>query len=641
MKWMAIAVGTLLVLAVLATLAAPYLVNLERYRSHLAARASRALGREVSLGSLRVSLWPGLGAEAQGILVAAAPGFGPEPLLAADALRVRLQLGPLLRGQLKVSTAVLERPHIRLTHTADGGWSIDDLVRPAPHAPAARPAPEAPRTAKPPLLGGVLLSEVAVRDGQVTVFEHAARPPRVLTLTAVDVRLRQPALSDPIQVRASGRVGDEGGRVEASGRILPESERVRLDLKVSLENLPSMPVQALLLGPASGIQLGGRLSGEAQLSGPVSAAAAVGRLDLGRLEIRVGAFHKAAGEEGQLAFALQREPPGLQASQLELKLGTLEARGSLRIPDLRTPRVIFDATAARLDLDRLLAREPARSTWLRPRVAEAATSPPPVRWRPPAPAAEGRVRIGDLRYAGLSWTDVDGQMRYEHGVVHVPAAQAGFMRGRLAVSGEVDVRPKQPRVSISSRLTDVTTAPLLKGLAVGPWTLQSVLTGRTDLSFTGFSGPAILGSAAGSGSVRLQDGRLVNYRPLERLSAVIGPILEAQGVRTQLDEFQQLTGSFTVANGILRTRDLVLTKAEGTVSAAGTLGLLDSTLDLDVLVRLGRTTVEAKVTGTTDQPTVVPKLGRLQQRLERELDKALPGEQGKGLRDLFRGLFGR
>jgi hypothetical protein len=73
----------------------------------------------------------------------------------------------------------------------------------------------------------------------------------------------------------------------------------------------------------------------------------------------------------------------------------------------------------------------------------------------------------------------------------------------------------------------------------------------------------------------------------------------------------------------------------------GSLGLLDSTLDFDVVAKLGRTTVEAKVTGTTSQPIVVPKLGRLQQRIETELDKALPDQQGKKLKDLLKGLFGR
>ena len=56
MKWVAIAIGGIFVLAVLAALVLPSLVNLERYRAALASRAGKALGREVTLGDLRVSL---------------------------------------------------------------------------------------------------------------------------------------------------------------------------------------------------------------------------------------------------------------------------------------------------------------------------------------------------------------------------------------------------------------------------------------------------------------------------------------------------------------------------------------------------------------------------------------------------------
>ena len=50
LKWVGIGVGAILILALLAALALPSLVNLERYRAALASRAGKALGREVKLG---------------------------------------------------------------------------------------------------------------------------------------------------------------------------------------------------------------------------------------------------------------------------------------------------------------------------------------------------------------------------------------------------------------------------------------------------------------------------------------------------------------------------------------------------------------------------------------------------------------
>ena len=115
-RWASIGIGGLLLLGVLAVVLLPPLVNLERYRTLLAQRVGRSLGREVTLGALRVSLWGGVGAEATSIHVGQASGFGAEPFLSAEALRVHVQLLPLLRGQVKVTSAVLERPRVRLIH---------------------------------------------------------------------------------------------------------------------------------------------------------------------------------------------------------------------------------------------------------------------------------------------------------------------------------------------------------------------------------------------------------------------------------------------------------------------------------------------------------------------------------------------
>ena len=251
------------------------------------------------------------------------------------------------------------------------------------------------------------------------------------------------------------------------------------------------------------------------------------------------------------------------------------------------------------------------------------------------------MKIGDLRYQGLVWTAVSADIRYQDGLLQMPDLQADFMRGKLAANGELDFRSKTPRVAISSRLTEVATEPLVKALALGSWSLKSALSSDGSLSFVGFSRPALLGSASGGGSLLLKDGRLDGYKPLERLSEVIAPLLADQGVQVRLNEFQQVAGHYSLDKGVLRTKDLTLTKAEGTVTAVGALGLLDSSLDFDVVAKLGRNTVEAKVTGTTDKPIVIPKLAKFQHKIETEIDKILPGEQGKGLKDLLKGLFGK
>jgi AsmA protein len=645
LAWMGIGIGGLALLAVAAAALLPSVVNLDRYRTLLAQRVGRALGREVTLGALHVSLWRGIGAEATGLQVSQAPGFGSEPFLTAEALRVRVQLLPLFRGEVKVASAVLDRPRFRLVHGKDGRWSVDDLFKAHTLPPPAKPPAESPRLGKAPLLGGHALSEVRVRNGEIELLELGQPTAVTLTLTDVDLSIRQESPIEPIDLRSRARFGGAAsGQIEATAKIAPgDKEGVGLDARIIFKEMELKAWQQPVSGGREGSALSGPLSGEVRVTGPLARMAFGGTLNLTSAALQAGeAFRKPAGEDARITFQGQREDAGLRVTKLTLLYRDTTVDGTLHVPDVQIPRITFTATSAKVNLDRLMAPPPSKQAGLEQGVAWAAT---PER---PAPKAgtsnlsvQGRLNIGELTYHGLAWSAVSADIRYQGGVVQLPEIRANFMNGRLAAKGEVDLRPMAPRVSFTSRLDNVATEPLVKALALGSWKLTSDLSSENQVEFVGLTLPNMLGSATGNGSVQLRKGRLTDYPPLDRLAEVASPLLAAQGVRVRLNEFEQLSGHYTLEKGMLRTKDLTLTKTEGTVTASGTLGLLDSGLDFDVVAKLGRATVEAKVAGTTAQPIVVPKLARLQRKIEGELDKALPGPQGQGLKELLKGLFGR
>ncbi len=643
-KWVSVGIGGLLLLVLLAVVLLPPLVNLERYRTLLAQRVGRTLGRDVTLGALRISFWGGIGAEAGGIRVGQASGFGAEPFLTAEALRVRVQLLPLFRGQVKVASAVLERPRVRLLQGPDGRWNVEDLFRGRAAQNAARPQSETARPAKAPVLAGLLLSEVAVRNGEISLAEQGQPAAAALTLADVEMTVRHDTLTDPFDLRTRGRLAGAGsGRFEAALRFtFGERDGLAADGTVSFTDAEVKTWQALLPSGGEGPLIAGPVSGEVRLAGPLARTAFAGTLDLKSTTVRLGrAFRKPAGEDARIAFQGQREGDGVRLGSITIALRDTTLTGTAHLADLKVPSIGFTAASDRLNLDRLLAT-PTRQSWLSPGVAwAAAPSPGAGAAAVPGVSARGKVTVGELTYQGMTWSAVEADVDYGAGIVRVPDVRATVAEGRLRANGEADRRQSPPRVALKTRLEKAATEPLLKALGAGPWTLKSGLDFDGQLQFTGATVPDILGSVAGSGALQLRSGRVIGYRPLERLAEMVTPILAAQGVRVRFDEFDQVTGHYTVDKGIVRTTDLTLTKPEGTITAVGTLGLLDTALNFDVVAKFGRSTIEAKVTGTTAQPVVVPKLGRTQQKIEREIDKALPGEAGRNLKEIFRGLFGR
>src|SRR5712664_180121 len=99
LRWIAAALAALLVLALAAAVAVPYVVDAPRVQA-LIARSARVL----PLPAVRL----------KNLEVAEDPRFGTKPFLTMETGSFRLRLLPLLRGRVEFGELVLERPQVAL-----------------------------------------------------------------------------------------------------------------------------------------------------------------------------------------------------------------------------------------------------------------------------------------------------------------------------------------------------------------------------------------------------------------------------------------------------------------------------------------------------------------------------------------------
>lgn len=151
-------------------------VQSEAFRALVRSAAHDALGSEVGIGDLRVSVLSG--ATLERVTVANPSGL-PGNLLAADALVIRYRLLSLFRKRLEVTRVALDRPVLRLVRGEKGAWSYErPAARPLPaptrggSSPLADPAPSS-RGAAPGL--DVVIPEVTVSRGDIVVTGHGDR----------------------------------------------------------------------------------------------------------------------------------------------------------------------------------------------------------------------------------------------------------------------------------------------------------------------------------------------------------------------------------------------------------------------------------------------------------------------------------
>src|ERR1041384_6268942 len=107
-----LAIVVVLILAIV--IALPFLVDANQFRPTLESKLTQALGREVKVGDLKLTILPGAVA-AGDLSIAADPAFSKTPFLRASSLKAGIELMPLIMSRkLNVTGITVEKPQIDL-----------------------------------------------------------------------------------------------------------------------------------------------------------------------------------------------------------------------------------------------------------------------------------------------------------------------------------------------------------------------------------------------------------------------------------------------------------------------------------------------------------------------------------------------
>ncbi len=151
--------GIVIVVLVILVIAIPFFIDANTFKPKLESELTSALGRKVTLGNLSLSLWSGSVA-ADNIAIADDPHFSSNPFVKAKALRIGVEMIPLIFSKtVNITHITLEQPQISLVKSPNGErWNFSSLGGNNPSAPAAASgtsgtekgaAKKSPSTAKP------------------------------------------------------------------------------------------------------------------------------------------------------------------------------------------------------------------------------------------------------------------------------------------------------------------------------------------------------------------------------------------------------------------------------------------------------------------------------------------------------------
>jgi len=291
MKWVLGIVAAIVILAIAALAAVPYLVDTPRIQAYVASNATQTLGRPVKFSAVSLRVLPLPAVELHDLEVAEDPKFGTAPFLKLKTGRIRLRLLPLLTGRVELGDIVLDKPVVTVVQAADGRLNISTLGTgsgPKPGGESGRPPGDTARSPSGGGAGGAMaISRVNVDGGSVTyVVRGKGDALTQYRLEDLDITVTGGATQLGFKGDAKVQPGalalkiSDGVAALAAGKPITEAA---LRGKVTLEGKDVKALAAAAAGPTP--QIGGSLKAALTLGGTVGAPTATGEVQMSPLTV--------------------------------------------------------------------------------------------------------------------------------------------------------------------------------------------------------------------------------------------------------------------------------------------------------------------------------------------------------------------
>ena len=203
-------IGIVVAILLLIAIALPFLINVNSFRPKLESELTEALGRQVKVGNLSLSILSG-SVSAEDLSIADDPTFSKDPFIRAKSLKVGVEVMPLIFSKtLHVTDITLDKPEIALLRDASGKWNFSSLG-----SKSAKAAPASAPSSTPDLS----VSKLDVKDGRLSVNRaNSSIKPHVYDNVDISVRDFSPKSQFPFTITANLPAG---GTTKLEGKAGP------------------------------------------------------------------------------------------------------------------------------------------------------------------------------------------------------------------------------------------------------------------------------------------------------------------------------------------------------------------------------------------------------------------------------------
>ena len=548
-----------------------FLLNLDpnRYRGYIVDRLSQTLGRPVEAADVDLE-WVPLSLTLNEVRVAESADFEGEYILSAQAIGIQVTLLSLLTGDPVVSEFQVERPTIYLREDSSGQWNITRL---------GQTAGSGNETEREETSGGAPLETPVqnwvLNEGTVVVERSGHQPIRLegINLTFSNISTQQ---RFPFQIRASFQ-GDT--RLAAKGLIGPLNLESFAETPFSAEGQLEANLESLRATLQDWVPqitpLSGRMNFDWKVSRTTETPLRVsGKVHLEDASLQPQGFTRPFTiQEADLEF----DPHQAELKNLKIAIGEGTIEGYAKVNDFEAPRVEFEFGGDYLDVSALeslidFSQKPSR----REQQGEGQADPG-GNWFTRM-TGSGQLKFNRVQHGTLILEPFEATVRIANSQLLCEPISFGLHGGTGGGRLQIDLSHSEPSVSFSVQLEQVNANQLLSANTGSKDRLFGNLQVPLQLETTGAERNRIFETARGQGTLRLTEGLLglLNLgREVATINSLVGlPFTEKDTI------LEELSSTFQIADGWVRTKDLIIRTPELTLSAVGGISL-DGELDFE------------------------------------------------------------
>lgn len=533
MKWVVrtfLGIAALGILVVAGAVVLLMTLNPNDHKARISSIVKEKTGRELAIaGDIHVVFYPVLGFNVSGLTLSNPPGFAQKEFLSVGEAQAGVRLVPLLSHKISLSKIRLVEPNITVIRQADGGTNLE--FAPKKDKVAAETQGKGPDM-------DLSVDGVEIKDAKVTYIDRQGGK-----TTSID----------PLNLDFPGW---------SAGRAVP----VSLDMAMRTDKGENMAVKATANVKAD----------------PKAQTYIVRSL-------------RADVKNGQATLALSGDVDADMKAQ-KLALSDMKAgwegttiTGKASVAGFDHPSVTFDVESSSIDLDALMAAmKPAGGGTGKSSGAKAAGGQILPLDLVRKLTLDGRARIGTLKVAGMSLSDVTVGVKGSKGLITADPVALKLYDGTLDGVVKIDARNGYPVFNLAGKLKDMQIASLTKD-KMGQDYVSGLANADFDLNAQGNTAQALNDTAGGTITAAMGQG-YINKWQLSRLINQAIAYFETGSLAPNASDkvyFTSLGASFKGSGGVFRNDDLTLVMPKSHALGSGAVSLRGKSVDYTVNVGKG------------------------------------------------------